>query len=157
MHLGASCSLTKYSYSWWLMKTHVRNSIFLLKDLCLLHFFLEKRSPPLYFKKQSVTKVHEAWLTPYEGWDFISLKKLFGMKLCGFWSLCYCIVCATWNTSFVEPYVFDYLYVNHMNAPWLTKKKESIQYICALAHAAPLDGVEIPKAEHSPNLLEVVH
>ena len=37
------------------------------------------------------------------------------------------------------------------------KKKESIQYICALAHAAPLDGVEIPKAEHSPNLLEVVH
>ena len=52
---------------------------------------------------------------------------------------------------------FWYLYVNHMNAPWLTKKKESIQYICALAHAAPLDGVEIPKAEHSPNLLEVVH
>lgn len=48
MHLGASCSLTKYSYSWWLMKTHVRNSIFLLKDLCLLHFFREKVSTALF-------------------------------------------------------------------------------------------------------------
>lgn len=156
MHLGASCSLTKYSYSWWLMKTCEKFHLSFERFVPPSFLFREKVSP-LYFKKQTLTKVHEAWLTPYEGWDFISLKKLFGMKLCGFWSLCYCIVCATWNTSFVEPYVFDYLYVNHMNAPWLTKKKESIQYICALAHAAPLDGVEIPKAEHSPNLLEVVH
>jgi hypothetical protein len=47
-------------------------------------FLFREKVSPLYFKKQTLTKVHEAWLTPYEGWDFISLKKLFGMKLCGF-------------------------------------------------------------------------